>query len=367
MQAKSHRMLLPWRRAPYVIAIGVSCAMLLGCQAVPSTSPQNLEKLAAQKNAAGPVPSEKNKTTMPPYVIEPPDVLIIEAIKLVPRAPYKLEPLDIIQVLAPENVTLPGQPINGNFGIDPGGFIDLGPGYGRVQVRDLTIEEAIKRIEDHLRRLIREPQVSVTLVQSSGVQRIEGEHLVNLDGTVNLGTYGKVYVAGLTVDGARERIESHLKNFLEDPLIYVDLYAYNSKVYYVITEGAGYGDQVARIPATGNETVLDALAQVNGLTRFSSKRIWIARPAPGGMGCDQVLPVDWDGITKGAATATNFQVLPGDRIFVADDKTIRLASTISNIIAPFERIFGFSLLGAQAVQSLNRFPRGLPAGAGSGF
>jgi polysaccharide export outer membrane protein len=304
---------------------------------------------------------------MPPYIIEPPDVLIVEAIKLVPRAPYKLEPLDIIQVLAPPSVTLQDQPISGNFGIDPGGFIDLGPAYGRVQVRGITVEQAIERIQNHLRRILTQPQVSVTLVQSSGVQRIEGEHLVNLDGTINLGTYGKVYVAGLTVDGARERVEEHLKNFLEDPMIYVDLYEYRSKVYYVILESAQYGDQVARVPSTGNETVLDALSQVNGLKSFSSKRIWIARPAPGGLGCDQVLPVHWDGITKGGATATNYQVLPGDRIFVADDPAQRLTTAISNITAPFERIFGFSLLGAQAIQTLNRFPRGLPAGAGSGF
>ena len=75
--------------------------------------------------------------------------------------------------------------------------------------------------------------------------------------------------------------------------------AYNSKVYYVITQGAGLGDNVRRLPITGNETVLDAISQVNGLSQVSSKKIWIARPAPHDFGCQQILPIEWDAITQG--------------------------------------------------------------------
>ena len=49
---------------------------------------------------------------------------------------------------------------------------------------------------------------------------------------------------------------------------------------------------------------------------MSSKNIWVARPTPGDVNCDQILPVSWTEITKGAATATNYQVMPGDRIVV---------------------------------------------------
>jgi len=85
---------------------------------------------------------------------------------------------------------------------------------------------------------------------------------------------------------------------------------------------AYYGDSVARLPITGNETVLDAIAQVNGLSPLSSKRIWIARPQPSGAKHDKVLLVDWQAITKGASSATNYQVFPGDRIFVVDNVLI---------------------------------------------
>ena len=44
--------------------------------------------------------------------------------------------------------------------------------------------------------------------------------------------------------------------------------------------------------------------------------IWIA-PAAGGAGAAQTLPVDWEAITREGDTTTNYQILPGDRIFIA--------------------------------------------------
>lgn len=177
---------------------------------------------------------------------------------------------------------------------------------------------------------------------------------------MNLGKYGSVYVNNMTLDEARESIEKHLEQYLETPIISLDVFAYNSKVYYIIAEGAGYGDTVARVPITGNETVLDAISQLGGFQRNSNKKkIWVARPAPSGVGCEQILPVDYVAITKGASTATNYQILPGDRIYIAEDRLVKLDTTITKLTQPFERLFGFTLLGGQTVQILQRFPEGV--------
>src|SRR5690606_36031652 len=37
------------------------------------------------------VPTEKDKTTLPPYTVEPPDILFIEAIRVVPKPPYHIQ------------------------------------------------------------------------------------------------------------------------------------------------------------------------------------------------------------------------------------------------------------------------------------
>lgn len=302
------------------------------------------------------VPTEKSKTSLPMYIVEPPDILLIDAIRLVPKAPYKLEPLDVVQLVVIG--ALQDQPISGQYSIDSDGTIDLGPSYGKVKIAGLTTDQARAAVVEKLRLIVRDPEVSLTLNQATGQQQIGGEHLVNPDGTLNLGVYGSVYVAGMTLDQVQAAVQEHLANYLEDPQVSVDVSAYNSKSYYIITEGAGRGDLVLRVPCTGNETVLEALAQVQGLSAAASKNIWIARPMPGGAGCDQILPVNWHEITKGAATASNYQILPRDRVFVAEDRMLTLAAFVERATGPFERMFGFGLLGAQTIQNMNRFPLG---------
>ena len=95
------------------------------------------------------VPTEKDRTTLATYVIEPPDILLIDAVKLVPKAPYHIEALDVVQISV--TGTLLDQPISGQYPIDPGGLVDLGPAYGKVNILGQTTDEAQKSIEKHLR------------------------------------------------------------------------------------------------------------------------------------------------------------------------------------------------------------------------
>ncbi len=288
------------------------------------------------------MPRELDKVSLPKYVIEPPDLLIVEALHIVPKPPYQLRTADIVAIMV--QGTLPDAPIGGNYVVEPGGIVDLGPAYGKVHVADMSVEAARAAIDEHLRQSLRSPVTSLQLVQMSGMQQIAGEHLVGMDGSINLGSYGSVSVVGLTLEQAKEAVEAHLSKFLEAPEVTIDVFAYNSKVYYIITEGAGLGDGVVRLPVTGNETVLDALSNVNGLTEISSKRIWIARPSPYD-GDVQILPVDWRAITRLGSPETNYQVLPGDRVFIAQDQLVTMDTYFGKILAPVERVMGFATLG----------------------
>jgi polysaccharide biosynthesis/export protein len=302
------------------------------------------------------VPSELRKTSLPTYIVEPPDILLIDAVKLVPKPPYRIQSLDILQIIVVG--TLLGQDIAGQFVVDPSGNVDLGPAYGKVNIGKQSIDEATKAIDKHLRQVLREPEVSVVLSQSSGMPQLAGEYLIAPDGTINLGTYGSVFVAGMTLAEVKDAVEVQLSKVLRNPRVGVDVLAYNSKVFYIVSQGAGLGDGVARVPMTGNETVLDAIANVNGMSRLASKKIWIARPTPSGQKCDQILPVNWGEITAGGSTATNYQILAGDRLFIAEDKFIAMETVVTKVIAPFERMFGFGLLGAQVAVAYNNMPLG---------
>jgi polysaccharide biosynthesis/export protein len=222
--------------------------------------------------------------------------------------------------------------------------------------------------------IIRPPDVLLIESQKGLLtQPVRGQHLVRPDGTVGLGIYGPAPVAGRTIQQAREEIAAVIfskmakepyKNEKGDVIVpptlkdvldglAVDVLAYNSSVYYIITDGAGLGQQVYRFPVTGHETVLDAISNINGLPAVASpKRIWVARKNMGMPTPENILPVDWHGITKGGAMATNWQVMPGDRIYVNADPVRTFNTNLGKMLEPIERIFGVTLLGSQTVNTI---------------
>jgi polysaccharide export outer membrane protein len=320
-----------------------SSILLAGCR---SFRDQNGSAIAS---AVPEPPRELAKVSLPVYRIEPPDVVQIEVLKVVPLPPYRIESLDVLQISC--SGTLPDQPILGYFLVDAEGMVDLGPGYGSVRVAGMTIPQARDAIDAHLRKVLKMPEVSLQLARAASVQAVSGNYLVASDGTINLRQYGLVRVSGMTLAEARAAIERQLSVFFDSPKVSLDVVAYNSKVYYIITEGAGMGDNIVRVPVTGNETVLDALGQVRGLSQLSSKKIWIARPAPYEFQCEQILPVDYEAVTRGASVATNYQIMPGDRLFIAEDRNMALANFLGKVISPFERVAGFAGLTASTIRN----------------
>ncbi|MBM4070091.1 MAG: hypothetical protein FJ271_14230 [Planctomycetes bacterium] len=150
------------------------------------------------------LPNEKAKIALPPYVIEPPDVLQINAVQLVPKPPYKIKPFDVILVQFPstgdilkkedlEDLDKAGRRIGANFVVEPEGYVNLGPVYGNVPVAEMTIDKAREAVTERIKMytkkdLVEAGKVRVELVQSRAMQQVLGDHLVRLDGTVGLGT-----------------------------------------------------------------------------------------------------------------------------------------------------------------------------------
>src|SRR5947208_13154813 len=135
------------------------------------------------------VPRELDKASLPTYTVEPPDILIIEGLRTIPKGPYRIEPHDtlIIQPVAP----VPGEATNLVLIVDSDGTINLGPAYGGiVRVAGMTLSEAKAAIEKA--SPLKNPMINIGLGESRGVQRISGPHLIRPDGTVGVGKYGDV-------------------------------------------------------------------------------------------------------------------------------------------------------------------------------
>jgi polysaccharide export outer membrane protein len=297
------------------------------------------------------IPREKSLYVLPDYIIESPDILLLDAIRVIPKPPYRIAPLDTLIIQVPG--AFPGDPIGGVYPVDPSGTVNLGLAYGSVSVVGMTLEQAKAAVEAHLKPIIKENKSVVALGRSRALQQIRGPHIVTPDGKIRLGVYGSVIVSGMTLAQAKAAIEGHLSAYLQEPEIALDVGAYNSKVFYVVFDGGGSGQTLIRLPITGNDTVLDALSQVGGLNPIADmQKIWVARPAVAGAAEDKIMAVDWEAITSRGRTETNYQLFPGDRIYVKANPFVTFDNTLAKVTAPFERLFGVVLLGRSVVGTI---------------
>lgn len=143
--------------------------------------------------------------------------------------------------------------------------------------------------------------------------RFPADQRVLADGTVDLAGYGRVVVAGLTLENAEQLIEDTIAAIEEEPLAVNVQLLENVHRFYVLGEVASPGSY----PLVGFETVLDGIVAAGGLTEDSSPcKILLSRPtAP--PSCRVVLPICYREITQLGDTTTNYQLQPGDRIYVA--------------------------------------------------
>lgn len=268
----------------------------------------------------GSVPTALNMVSLPEYVIEPPDVLTILATIRTTNDDLELE-------------------------IKPG----------------MTPEERKEIERKRKERANRPPEYSGD-VRDLPYQPIRNNNFqVQPDGFVHLGVYGSVPVSGLTVNQARQAIRACLAKQIEPEsegikeerlLVVVSVTQYNSKVYYVHTDGGGAGEQVQKFPITGKECVSDAIANIGGLSPAASKRnIWVARRTPY-LSADQILPVDYVGLSQWGVTQTDYQLFPGDHVYIKAQRLVTVDNTLARVLAPVERLFGVTLLGAQTVNQV---------------
>ena len=338
------RAILTYRRS--ALLFGLCAVAASGCRSLANTDSAQMAS-AQQRQLAqnqtmgvekfeGSLPRELDMVTMAEYIIEPPDVLRIDAIRLIPPSPYRVDTLDSLFIQVPD---LPAEDaVNGLYVVNADGSIALGASCGPpLRVLGMSLEQVKAAVDEQLKKT-RHPnaKASVALGQSRTLQQIRGEHQVRPDGTVGLGEYGSLRVVGLTLVQAKQAIENHLSKFLQRPEVTVDVASSGSKVYYVIYEGTA-GQQAVVQPITGNDTVLKAIAQVKGLPPISSSfRMWIARPAPVEVGRELIMPVDWAGITRGQ-TKTNYQLLPGDRLHISANGASATTANRSLFRTPFAR------------------------------
>lgn len=143
--------------------------------------------------------------------------------------------------------------------------------------------------------------------------RTVGDQKIQVDGSIDLGEFGRVRVAGLTVEGVERLIEDRVAEITKArEAINVQLVETNASKVYVLGEVGSPGTYAL----DGNETVLDAILRAGGLTsRASPCDMILVRPTDS-CECRVVLPVCYRQITQLGDVSSNYQLQPGDRIVV---------------------------------------------------
>ena len=193
------------------------------------------------------------------YVVEPPDLLLVEVLE-----------------------ALPGRPISGERLVRPDGKISLGF-YGDVYVAGLTLPEVKEKIILRLQTFLTDDGLGLVDLDADGHPKIDPQ------------------------TGKPVRIDPK-----DSAAVFVDVTAYNSKFYYV--QGAVVVP--GRLQVTGNETILDAINLAGGLTPEANRDKVVLYRHEDAHGPIKALPVDINQIMLGADPTTNYQLKPGDRLVV---------------------------------------------------
>ncbi len=143
--------------------------------------------------------------------------------------------------------------------------------------------------------------------------RLVGDQEIQLDGSIDLGEYGRIRVAGMTVEAIERAIEDHLAQFIEErEAVNVQLIETNAAEFYVLGEVGSPGAYAM----DGNETVLDAIVMAGGLTNRASPCDMILVRPTNPADCRVVQRICYRQITQLGDVTSNYQLQPGDRVVV---------------------------------------------------
>ncbi len=142
-----------------------------------------------------------------------------------------------------------------------------------------------------------------------------GDQEVKVDGSVDLGRYGRIRVSGMTVEQIEVAVNEQILSVSGDrEVVNVQLLESNAAEVYVL----GAVGSPGAFDIKGNETVLDVILMAGGLTSKASPcDIILVRPT-GDCECRIVQRVCFRQITQLGDVTTNYQIQPGDRVVVGE-------------------------------------------------
>ena len=136
------------------------------------------------------------------------------------------------------------------------------------------------------------------------------EAFVRIDGKITFPLLDDVQAAGRTPMELKNTIQTKLKDYVDNPVVTVNVTNPNSQRFYILGEIANTGEY----PLIKQLTVLQAFALAGGFTEWASKKeIILLRHE---RGKDKIYRINYKDITKGKDFSQNLKLQADDTIIV---------------------------------------------------
>lgn len=164
-----------------------------------------------------------------------------------------------------------------------------------------------------------------------------GKHEIGPDGRIDLGEYGKLRIEGRTTPEIVKLLAEETGVSAESTLVRVAEF----RSQHILLFGEVIGWQRS-VPYRGQETVLDLLQRVGGITRGAEpKDVYVLRPHLGDSRRPEVFHVDLHAIVLKQDLRTNIRLLPYDQVYVGETRRAQIERAIPPWLrGPYQALWG---------------------------
>ncbi len=163
---------------------------------------------------------------------------------------------------------------------------------------------------------------------------IDRELTVRPDGRISFELIGDVHVEGKTIEEVRAEMTQGLQRYIVSPSVTISLTTSASRRYYVFGEVFRQGSFVL----VGRVTAVEALASAGGETRLAATNS--ARLVRSSDEVPLVYPVRFVDITQKGDATTNYELRPGDVVYVPPSTSAQIGYAIGKLFFPLQQILG---------------------------
>jgi protein involved in polysaccharide export with SLBB domain len=185
-----------------------------------------------------------------------------------------------------------------------------------------------------------DPPDEITIKAPSIKEIDNSKQVVRPDGTISLNLLGVVKVSGLTPAQAQQELSKLAAKYYTNPDVKVEVTA-NSKFFTIFGRGA---NNQKKIPYTGNDNVVKALAEAGLSEHAWPQQVWLVRPERNGQPAARAV-VDFKNIQENGSFKQNYVIHEGDIITLPDSPLASFNFKMTEVLGP---VSGATEVGSSA-------------------